>query len=150
MFIFTVPVHLKVLIPHEVQSLFDFGDGAGTFPAEVCGCASVQIIGALLLSEQRHRKTWQTNHSITVPTKSEIKRRAVLAINAQVHFSPASRLWAWRSHAWRSTPLPLQARRLQQASQEWLVTARQKNATKNLKYCFKNFCVIKIIAVHQH
>lgn len=70
---FTVPVYLKMLIPHEVQSLFDFGDSAGTFPAEVCGCASVQIISALLFSKQRHRKTWQINQSIPALTKSEVK-----------------------------------------------------------------------------
>lgn len=49
MVMFTVPVYLKMLIPHEVESLLNFGNGAGTFPAKVCGCASVQIIGALLL-----------------------------------------------------------------------------------------------------
>lgn len=72
MFKFTLLAYLKMLIPHEVESLFDFGDSAGTFSAEVCGCASVQIISALLFSEQRHRKSWQFNHNITVPTKSEI------------------------------------------------------------------------------
>lgn len=61
-----------MLIPHEVESLLDFGDGAGTFPAEVCGCASVQIISALLFSKQRHMKTWQITHSITVPIKREM------------------------------------------------------------------------------
>lgn len=34
-------VYLKLLIPHEVQGLFDLSNCAGAFPAEVCGCPSV-------------------------------------------------------------------------------------------------------------
>lgn len=34
-------LYLKLLIPHEVESFFDLGNGAGAFPAEVCGCPPV-------------------------------------------------------------------------------------------------------------
>lgn len=42
------PPHLKLLISHEVQGFFDFGNGAGSFPAEVCCRSSIKIVGAFL------------------------------------------------------------------------------------------------------
>lgn len=45
-----------MLIPHEVKSLFDFGDCAGTFPAKVCGCPPVQVIGAFLFKGAEKQK----------------------------------------------------------------------------------------------
>lgn len=68
---------LKLLVPHEVERLFDFGDGAGTLAAEVGGGPALQIVGALLLAdehvgmtapgrrhrrrprEKRHRPEWK-------------------------------------------------------------------------------------------
>lgn len=34
-------LYLKLLIPHEVEGLFDLGNCARAFPAEVCGCPPV-------------------------------------------------------------------------------------------------------------
>ncbi len=34
-------LYLKLLIPHEVESLLDLRNCAGAFPAEVCGCTPV-------------------------------------------------------------------------------------------------------------
>lgn len=68
MFKFTVPAYLKVLIPHEVESLLDFGNGAGTFPAKVCSCASVQIISALLL-----RRDTQKLDKLTTALQYQLK-----------------------------------------------------------------------------
>lgn len=41
-------LYLKLLIPHEVEGLFNLCNGAGAFPAEVCGCPPVEVICALL------------------------------------------------------------------------------------------------------
>lgn len=41
-------MYLKLLIPHEVQGLFNFCNCAGPFPAEVCCCSSVEIVRTLL------------------------------------------------------------------------------------------------------
>ncbi len=34
-------LYLKLLIPHEVEGLFDLCNCAGAFPAEVCSCPPI-------------------------------------------------------------------------------------------------------------
>ena len=41
-----------MLVPHEVQSLLDLGDHAGTLSAEVSSGASLQVVGVLLNSDK--------------------------------------------------------------------------------------------------
>ena len=49
----TESLYLKVLVPHEVQGFLDLSDGAGTFPAEVCGCPPVEVVCALLIKTEQ-------------------------------------------------------------------------------------------------
>lgn len=69
-----------MLIPHEVKSLFDFGDCAGTFPAKVCGCPPVQVIGAFLFKGAVKQKNYTTANSkdkIQAKLKDESHKRLI-------------------------------------------------------------------------
>lgn len=44
-----------MLVPHEIQGLFDFSNGAGALPAEISGRSTIQIVCAFL----EHKPTSQ-------------------------------------------------------------------------------------------
>ena len=81
-----------MLVPHEVQGLLDLGDGAGTFPAEVCGCPPVEVVCALL-----HQQSIETYYRLLVgkPVGGS-EGETVGGWSGSEEFLPAWRWSGWR------------------------------------------------------